>query len=65
VGTLRMNDEVVRSVTGSELFGNRMDAPDGPICACGKPSAFENGGCEDRHGLVWCDCASVKESEEK
>lgn len=26
---------------------NEMDAPDGPRCACGKPSAFEDGSCVD------------------
>jgi hypothetical protein len=26
---------------------NIMDAPDGPVCHCGKPSAFESGVCTD------------------
>lgn len=26
---------------------NKMDVPDGPKCACGKPSAFEDGSCVD------------------
>jgi hypothetical protein len=25
--------------------GNRMDAPGGPECACGKPSTYESGWC--------------------
>lgn len=26
---------------------NRMDAPGGPQCACGKPSVFQSGCCAD------------------
>jgi len=26
---------------------NKMDAPGGPECACGRPSAFENGDCAE------------------
>lgn len=37
---------------------NRMDAPDGPVCACGKPSVRESGSCGEDHGPVTCECQS-------
>lgn len=38
---------------------NKMDAPDGPRCACGKPSAFEDGSCVD------CAVDGAKRVEER
>lgn len=41
--------EVLREVLAAEFAvsfpGNRMDAPHGPICKCGKPSTLECGSC--------------------
>lgn len=38
------------------ILPNRMDAPGGPVCACGKPSRRESGQCEDDHGGMMCAC---------
>lgn len=32
---------------GLKRAPNRMDAPDGPLCGCGKPSVHESGCCGD------------------
>lgn len=40
------------------VLPNRMDAPDEPVCACGKPSVREDGFCADDHGAVFCNCSA-------
>lgn len=35
---------------------NRMNAPDGPICGCGRPSRIQSGGCDRGDCDPICDC---------
>jgi hypothetical protein len=39
---------------GFRRLPNRMDAPNGPVCGCGRPSAHQDGSCGVEHGPVPC-----------
>lgn len=39
---------------GSGFSPHRMDAREGPTCACGKPSTKQSGACDDPHGPIPC-----------
>ena len=45
-----------RRCHGAGFLPNLMDAPGGPTCACGQPSARESGACGADHGPAFCDC---------
>lgn len=39
---------------GMKMLPNFMDAPNGPRCACGRPSAHQSGWCGVEHPHVPC-----------
>lgn len=41
---------------GMGLVPNNMEAGDGPVCACGKPSRHQSGWCGETHGPITCAC---------
>jgi hypothetical protein len=45
---------------GLGILPNKMDAPNGPECACGKPSRWESGWCGTKHPTCLCDCERGK-----
>jgi hypothetical protein len=51
-----------RMCGGIGVLPNRMDAPSGPVCACGRPSVHESGQCAEAHEPVPCPwCLERKE----
>ncbi len=49
---------------GMGILPSRMDAPNGPVCACGRPSSRESGECgqAQAHGAIPCPgCAERRE----